>query len=100
MIDVETWDVCLANVMFEDVPESKVRPVLVLNGGAVVIECIKMTSKPPRTGEYEVKMWKEAGLHKPTTVRLSKRLCLDANRVLKRIGHLDPVDIIKIEQLI
>lgn len=93
----DKWDILLADVPFEDLPESKLRPVLVLGDEAHVLDCLKMTSQLPRTGEYVLRKWSEAGLHKPTTVRIGKRLMLDKCKVRKKIGALHPVDIIEIE---
>lgn len=94
------WDIYLANVPFEDVPQSKVRPVLVIDDTAVIIDCIKMTSKPPRRGEYVLKDWENAGLHKQTAVRISKRLRLEKARLIKQIGKLQLNDIVEIQKLI
>ena len=41
------WDICLANVPFEDINQTKIRPVVVLDDSAVVIDCFKMTSQKP-----------------------------------------------------
>lgn len=92
------WDIFLADVPFEDVPQSKVRPVLVLDDAAFLVDCLKMTSHPPRAGEYVLQRWREAGLHKPTTVRLSKRLLLHPSVFRKHIGSLHAVDIIEISK--
>ena len=95
------WDVYLANVKYEDIEESKIRPVLILqNGSMVTIDCLKMTSQPPRRGEYTLQKWKEAGLKKQTVVRISKLLQLDSSQIIKRIGRLDLVDIIALDQLL
>lgn len=95
------WDVCIADVPYEDLPQSKVRPILVLGASDTVeIDCLKMTSQPPREGEYKLKKWKEAGLRKETTVRLSKRLDLPERNIRKKIGHLDKVDILNITKLL
>lgn len=94
------WDVCIAEVPFEDLPETKIRPVLILDDTAVIIECLKMTGQPPRAGEYVLKNWKEAGLHKPTVVRISKRLALSRERIRKQIGTLSVVDIAELQKLI
>ena len=96
----QKWDILIADVPFEGMPDSKVRPVLVLDGNGYVIVCLKMTSQKPRAGEYVLKKWKEAGLRKETTVRVSKSLQLDPNRIYKRIGRLHPVDIIDLQQLL
>ena len=53
MIDVEMWDVCIADVPYEDLPESKVRPILIVERGAFVIECLKLTGQPPRAENVE-----------------------------------------------
>lgn len=94
------WEIYLANVPFEDVAKSKIRPVLILGESVIVIDCLKMTSQPPRRGEYVLKGWKESGLHKPTTVRLSKRLSLPKENLIKKIGMLSVVDIAEIQKLL
>ena len=91
------WDILLADVPYEDLPETKVRPVLVLGDEVHVLDCLKMTSQPPRPGEYVLGKWAEAGMRKPTTVRIGKRLSLDKCRIRKKIGTLHPADIIEIE---
>lgn len=98
---IEKWDVCMADVPFEDLPQSKVRPVLILGvQEAVLIDCFKMTSHAPREGEYALKEWKAAGLRKETTVRLGKRLVLEQKRIRKKIGRLDKLDILNITKLL
>lgn len=94
------WDIYIANVPFEDLPQSKPRPVIILADSVLVIDCLKMTSKPPRRGEYVLQKWREAGLLKPTTVRISKRLLLNRNVFLKRIGTLHPIDVLEIQKRI
>lgn len=91
------WDILLADVPFDDQPETKVRPVLVLGEDVHVLDCLKMTSKPPRPGEYLLRKWSEAGLRKPTVVRIGKRLSLGKCRIRKKIGTLHPADAIEIE---
>ncbi len=95
---MKRWDIYIANVPFEDLPVSKLRPVIVLDSGYALIDCIKMTSQPPRTGEYILQRWEDAGLHKPTTVRISKRLALAPDAFVKYIGTLTTVDIIEIQK--
>lgn len=92
------WEIYLADVPFEDLPQSKVRPVVILDDEALMVDCLKMTSQPPRPGEYVLKEWAKAGLHKATTVRLSKRLSLDKGAFIKRIGELAPVDVLEIQK--
>ena len=92
------YDICLANVPFEEVPQEKIRPVLVLKDRVYLVECLKMTSAKTRFGEYVLKEWKEAGLNRETTVRITKCLNLDKTKFIKKIGHLTPIDIIEIQR--
>ena len=95
------WEIYLAYVQYEDIPGGKLRPVLVIDEDTVYpICCLKMTSHPPRAGEYELIRWQNAGLRKPTTVRIQKRLRLSEADFKKKIGLLDPVDILNIEMML
>lgn len=95
------WDIYLAKVKYEDVEDYKIRPVLVLQSGeAVTIECLKMTGQPPRAGEYILREWRKAGLRKQTVVRVGKRLRLRTSEIIKRIGRLDLIDMVALEQLL
>ena len=101
MPQYKKWDIYLANVKYEDIEEFKVRPVLILQSGeAVAIECLKMTSQPPRAGEYVLCEWQKAGLRKQTVVRVGKRLRLNSSEIIKRMGRLDLTDIVALEQLL
>lgn len=101
MIQYQKYDICLANVQYEDVQGAKIRPVLVIKDTVYTIECLKMTGHTPRSEEeYLIKEWRAAGLNKETTVRVSKRLSLQHVHVIKKIGHLQPVDIIEIQKRI
>ena len=92
------WDIYLANVPFEDLPTTKVRPVLVLDNACLIVDCLKMTSHAPRSVEYVLKYWREAGLRKQTTVRISKRLALKPDAFLKRLGTLHIMDRLEIQK--
>ena len=94
------WDVCIANVKYEDMPVSKVRPVLVLGNQSATVLGLKMTSQQPRQGEYVLVQWSKAGLKKPTTVRVSKQLCIQEQDIRAKIGHLTPVDIAGVQKAI
>lgn len=94
------WDIFLADVPYEDLPESKIRPVVILDDSVAVIDCLKMTGQKPRLGEYVLKDWKGAGLRKQTTVRVYKRLALPQEKLIKKIGTLQIVDIAEIQKLI
>ena len=45
---VSRWDVCYADIQFEDKNESKRRPVLVLNSNSVCILTAKITGHDER----------------------------------------------------
>ncbi len=100
MSSVDRWDIWLANVPFEDLPQSKKRPILILGDTAVEIDCLKMTGQKPRSGEYVLRDWAEAGLHKQTTVRISKRLILPKISLIKKIGSLSIFDTAMIQKLL
>lgn len=97
-LSLNQWDVYLADVPFEDLPRTKVRPVIVLEDSVVIVDCLKMTSQPPRPGEYVLKYWKEAGLLKQTTVRISKRLELKPQAFRKYLGTVHILDRLEIEK--
>lgn len=94
---MQKWEIWLAKVRFEDKPdEYKYRPVLIIDNENIYIVSFKMTSQKPRNnyfGEYSVKFFKEAGLHKQTVIRLSKKLLLHKNELVNKIGRLHPFDI-------
>lgn len=94
------WDVCIANVKYEDLPASKVRPVLVLDNQSATVLGLKMTSHQPRQGEYGLVQWSKAGLRKPTAVRVSKQLSIQEQDIQAKIGHLTPVDIAGVQKAI
>lgn len=94
------YDIFIAYVPFEDLPQEKIRPVLILKEGVYLIDCLKMTSAKTRFGEYELKEWQKAGLDRQTTVRITKCLKLDKTKFIKKIGHLTPIDIMEIQRLL
>lgn len=97
--EYERYDVYIADVPYEDEPKSKARPVLILDYETMTVICLKMTTHAPRKGEYTLRQWQYAGLDKPTTVRMSKRLRLSSDNLIKKVGKLHPVDIYAIQKL-
>lgn len=105
MNNAKKWEIWFAGVMFEDTNQIKKRPVLIIDDNltAGLLLTLKMTSKPPRNnfyGEYPLKYWSNAGLKKPTTVRVSKKILMSDNDLQFKIGKIDNYDIINIENLI
>lgn len=99
----KTWEIWFANVKFEDDPEQvKARPVLIISNKVAYILSLKVTSKQPRSnywGEYSLIKWKEAGLSKPSTVRISKKLRLVEKDLLRRTGRISSIDILNIMKI-
>lgn len=96
------WDVWMANVEYEDCPgTSKQRPVVITSSGEVYVLALKVTSHAPRNewGEYALIRWKEAGLRKPSTVRVGKRLRLRERDMVLCVGRLSTVDIMAIQKI-
>lgn len=91
------YDIYLAEVPFEDVEGAKVRPILILEDKACLISCLPITSNTARSEDYIIKKWKEAGLKKPSAIRILNVLELDVSMIDRKIGTLHPVDIIGIQ---
>ena len=97
------WEIWLVDMPFDEGISSKIRPALVIDAQHLYILVGKMTSHAPRRNfpyEYALVDWQGAGLHCATTLRLSKRLKLETSKFLKRIGTLQPVDQVKVRQML
>lgn len=101
---IEQWEVWLANFVFEDSDDVKQRPVLILSDEeAFPILVAKVTKTPPRNnyiGEYSIVHWKQAGLNYPSTIRLSKRLLLQKDDFVHKLGRLEADDIRAVQKVI
>ena len=99
---IKPWEVWFAAVRFEDSPQIKNQPVVVTSSGAIYVMALKVTSHVPRNewGEYALQHWQAAGLNKPSTVRIGKRLRLQQSDMVHRIGKLHPLDILNIQRII
>ena len=87
---MERYEIWKAKVRFEETSEIKERPVLIWNDQAFLI-AYKMTGtyRGDNQNEYCIRYWKEAGLTKPTSIRLRKVLKLEKGDLLYKIGELD-----------
>lgn len=98
------WEIWDAIVKFEDRPTiSKIRPVLVVNPDLIYILSFKITSHDPREEfpyEYPIHKWKECGLDRPSTIRLSKKLELSESDLTAKRGKLQTLDIFGIQEMI
>lgn len=87
---MERYEIWRARVRFEESDEVKERPVLIWNQQAFLI-AYKMTGTNRGDGqeEYRIRYWREAGLSKPTSIRLRKVLKLTEDDMVEKIGELD-----------
>lgn len=87
---MERYEIWQAKVKFEESDEVKERPVLIWNNHVFLI-AYKMTgtNRGDAQDEYRVQYWKEAGLSKPTSIRIRKVLKLTKDDLLYKIGELD-----------
>jgi len=87
---MERYEIWQARVRFEDSDTVKERPVLIWNSQVFLI-AYKMTgtNRGDDRDEYRIRYWKEAGLSKPTSVRLRKVLRLEEGDLQYKIGELD-----------
>lgn len=87
---MERYEIWQAKVKFEESDEVKERPVLIWNN-QVFLVAYKMTgtNRGDDRDEYRIKYWQEAGLSKPTSIRLRKVLRLTKDDLLYKIGELD-----------
>lgn len=95
---MKRYEIWYANVRYEDEETSKERPVLIWND-KVFLAAYKMTGtdRGDNTDEFRVEYWKEAGLSKPTTIRIKKLLHLKTSDLTRKIGELDRRDRLRFE---
>ena len=96
------WDIWIARVQFEDSTEPKIRPVLIIDGTLCYVLSLKITFHAPRDdrpGEYQIVQWREEGLLKPSTIRISKRLNLPSESFVKKIGELTELDCMNVSRM-
>lgn len=101
MSKAKPWEIWWAYVSFEDEEaEGKERPVLVLDGDIVYVIALMITSHEQRNlyGEYDVTKWQSAGLKKPSTIRVTRRLQLQESDLIYKMGDLHPFDIVMLKR--
>lgn len=84
------YEIWSEKVRFEESNEVKERPVLIWNNQPFLI-VYKMTGidRGDNLEEYRIRYWKEAGLTKPTSIRLRKVLKLEKSDFVRKIGEPD-----------
>lgn len=100
------WEIVLVPFPFTDLSSAKRRPALIVSpddyntGDDIVIAYItSQINLPPRFGDYDLRKWKEAGLPKPSKVRM-KFATLDKTIIVKKLGALKKEDSEEIEKLL
>ena len=102
MSKAQPWEVWWAYVAFEEGDGGKQRPVLVLEDGIVYVIALMITSHEQRDlyGEYDITKWQSAGLTKPSTIRTSRKLHLEEQDLIRKMGELQPLDIVLLKRIL
>ena len=101
MIDtVEFGDVCICVFPFTSGEGAKARPVVVLmNLDHDCLVC-RITSVPHRGFlDVQVDQWREAGLDRSSTIRLSRLVTVEKSILARRIGRLSLADASRVRTL-
>lgn len=95
---MERYEIWQAEVKFEESDGIKERPVMIWND-QIFLVAYKMTgtNRGDDQDEYRIQYWKEAGLSKPTSIRLRKVLRLTKGDLLYKIGELDKRERLRFE---
>lgn len=96
------WEIWWAYVAFDDGSGGKERPVLILEDGTIYVIALMITSHEQRNiyGEYDITKWQSAGLTKPSTIRITKKLKLEETDLIRKMGDLQPFDIVMQKRLL
>ncbi len=103
MSKAKPWEIWWAYVVFEDdESQGKERPVLVLEDNTVYVLSLMITSHAGRDvyGEHEIVKWQSTGLSKPSTIRITRRLELSEDDLIRKIGDLQAIDIVLLSKLL
>jgi mRNA interferase MazF len=99
-------EIILVPFPFTDLSSAKHRPAIIVSpdsyntGNDVVIAYVtSQLSVPARLGDYQIQKWKEAGLPKPSMVRM-KFAAVTKNIIIKTIGKLEIEDREQLEKII
>src|SRR4051812_38624128 len=86
---LRTGEIFICSFPFTSGQTSKPRPVLVLRNLGIDCLICRITSAP-HTGPLDiaVQRWREAGLQKPSVVRLTRLVTAEKNLLRHRIGKL------------
>lgn len=97
---VEFGDVYICVFPFTSGGTAKARPVLALVDLGLDCLVCRITSAPHQGFlDLPVTNWREAGLEKPSTVRLARLVTVEKNLLRTRIGRLSPDDLARIRTM-
>lgn len=98
---INQWDLWFVNFPFDDLNQSKDRPVIVLNIAPLEVLSVKVTTHDIRDeDQYDtpITRWEEAGLKQESIARISKTINISPEKFRRKIGILhndDSQEIIK-----
>ena len=92
------WEIWYADVQFEEGVGSKKRPVLVLENGVGFVLSFKITSQLKANG-YQITRWAEASLNRASILLIHKKISINSQSFIFKIGRLHPADIINVNRL-
>ena len=92
------YEIWYAKYRYQDCDNIEIRPVLIWDDRVFVI-AFKMTGtdRGDNKEEFRIEYWKEAGLEKPTTIRIGRMLKMQHEDFVRKIGELDPRDRLRFE---
>ncbi|MEG4515914.1 MULTISPECIES: type II toxin-antitoxin system PemK/MazF family toxin [unclassified Microcoleus] len=98
MTNYQSGELVIVAFFFAGAAETKRRPGLVLlDTGDEDMIVAKITSQIPRTTfDVEIQEWQQAGLKRPSVVRLHKLNTLQKSLVERRLGILTPDDLAQV----
>lgn len=105
---MKAMDIYIADVPFDDIDKSKVRPALVVKISQNRVNVFKITSKYKNKSNvikqlyYPIKEWKSAGLSKPSYVDTHRTYNLPQEKIFakKPLGKLSDIDRIQLFEFI
>jgi mRNA interferase MazF len=106
-IACKRWDVVLVPFPFTDLSSTKKRPAVIVSpddynaaaGDIVIAFVTSRSSLTHRPGDCPIRLWQEAGLLKPSTLRM-KFATVDAGIVLKKLGTMAEADRSAVRELL
>ena len=95
---MKRYEIWYAKYKYQDCNHIEIRPVMIWNDTVFVISFkLTGTDRGDTKTEFQIQYWKEAGLAKPTTIRIEKVLRMDHSDFVNKIGELDPRDRLRFE---